>query len=573
MEAAIEALQELHKENGAVDQKVAAVQQAVEDLQSEVTTFKAAQATKDQGQDEAIAAKVAKADYEVDKKALQDEDKRLDQAIKDEAARADAAEKANKALIDAINHADTGILAQAKSHAQGLVDTEKGAREDADKALDSRLKVVEASVGDGGAIEVRVAANEAKLAGLEKDTVQAAIDQAEADAKAHAEQKIADLVDSAPEAMNTLKELADEIAANEGVYNAYIAQHAKDMAQQKSDLQKEIDDDIAAARTLISAEIDADVKAEADRAKLEEADIRADFAAADAQVLVDAKAYADQEVGKEKTRAEGQEAAIRQELADEVVQIGKDIAAAVLAEENRAKGVEDKIREDFEAADEDLSGRITDLEEMMGLGGEEGQKTALEEIREDIAALEQEDKDLAAADVRLQGEIDTKVAIADYNTKVQELANADTSLGNRIAVFEAGGDQDVAAKEVRLAAAEQKIADLKAFEAGHSHTTMEQNIAKNAQDIAKEVQDRKDAITKEVEDRDAAIAEALKSYTNTTDMMAIISNVVNSLAVTMENNKMVLKLGGKDGIAIHEASLDMATDADIDAIIAGLDEE
>jgi hypothetical protein len=41
----------------------------------------------------------------------------------------------------------------------------------------------------------------------------------------------------------------------------------------------------------------------------------------------------------------------------------------------------------------------------------------------------------------------------------------------------------------------------------------------------------------------------------------------------MENNKMVLKLGGEEGIALTEVSLDIATTDDIDAIIAGLDAE
>jgi hypothetical protein len=51
----------------------------------------------------------------------------------------------------------------------------------------------------------------------------------------------------------------------------------------------------------------------------------------------------------------------------------------------------------------------------------------------------------------------------------------------------------------------------------------------------------------------------------------MLGNVVNSLALTMENDQVVLKLGGVDGIALTSVSLDMATDAEIDAIIAGLD--
>ena len=198
----------------------------------------------------------------------------------------------------------------------------------------------------------------------------------------------------------------------------------------------------------------------------------------------------------------------------------------------------------------------------MGIGGEEADKSALEEIRDDITALEQEDKDLAAEDQRLAGEIAKKVDQTAYGTKVQAFEKADSDLGNRIKVFEAGGAQDVAAKEVRLAAAEGEIDALQQFMNGHSHSKMEADILAN-----------KNAIDKEVKtDRDAAIAAAIAPYAKSDDVKLMLGNVVNSLAISVsKDNKLVLKLGGVDGVAIHETSLDMATDDDIDAIIAGLD--
>jgi hypothetical protein len=89
--------------------------------------------------------------------------------------------------------------------------------------------------------------------------------------------------------------------------------------------------------------------------------------------------------------------------------------------------------------------------------------------------------------------------------------------------------------------------------------------------MEKGIADNKAAIEKEVEDRDAAIEAALEPYSTTEEMKQVIGNVVNSLALTMENDQVVLKLGGVDGIALTSVSLDMATDEDIDAIIAGLD--
>ena len=64
------------------------------------------------------------------------------------------------------------------------------------------------------------------------------------EAKEYADQKINDLIDGAPEAMDTLKELADAINDNKDIYDAYVAQHVQDMADLKAELQSEIDADV-----------------------------------------------------------------------------------------------------------------------------------------------------------------------------------------------------------------------------------------------------------------------------------------------------------------------------------------
>ena len=296
--------------------------------------------------DEAAAARAAE---QANAKAISDEQARaegveaeLDQAIKDEATRAAAAEA--KALEDAKKYTDQQITAanipgqiqeavdgmtaavegeaaarEAADNALGLrIDGEATARENADNALDARLDVIEGE-GEGSVkkaladakayadgkieevnnaaanLEGRVKANEDKLAGLENATVKAEIEAAQAAAEKHADDAITALVDSAPEAMNTLNELATAINANKGVYDAYVEQHAQAMAQMKSDLQ---------------AEIDADVKVEADRAKAEEADIRADFAAADAALKTELQAEIDADVKVEADRAKAAEQAL-----------------------------------------------------------------------------------------------------------------------------------------------------------------------------------------------------------------------------------------------------------------------
>ena len=78
-------------------------------------------------------------------------------------------------------------------------------------------------------------------------------------------------------------------------------------------------------------------------------------------------------------------------------------------------------------------------------------------------------------------------------------------------------------------------------------------------------------MAQEVIDRNAAITAALESYSTTEEVKAILGNVVATLNLSIVEDKVVLKLGGAEGIALSEVSLDMATNDDIDAIIAGLD--
>ena len=565
IEDRIAALEEMHSEGGDVDQKIAAVQGDIDALEQAHTKFIGEQAAKDQAQDQLIAAKADKATYEAKVEALENEDARLNQAIVDEAARADAAEKANKALIDAINNEETGILAQAK----GLIKAEEDARVEADGDLDDRLKVIENSVGQGGALEARVKANEDKLAGLEEATVKAEIEAAQAAAEKHADDAIAALVDSAPEAMDTLNELAKAINDNKGVYDSYIEQHAQAMAKQKEDLQKEIDADVAAAIAQEVIDRDAAIKVEADRAKAEEADIRADFAAADAALKQELQGEIDADVKVEKERAEAQEAAIRQELADAIAQEVEDRDAAILVENQRAVQRENKIEEDYKAADLALDGRLQNVENLLG-GQGEGDALSFAEVVEKVGDLEAKDAELVAEDQRLAGEIAKKVDQGAYNTKVAALEGED----ERIEGIAQGAQDAVDAVEGRMDTAEGEIDALQAFMNGHSHAAMEAQIAENKQGVA----DNKAAI--EVLNGDAtkegsvakSIADALAPYATEAETLAIIGQVVNSLALTMENNKMILKLGGVEGVAIHEVSLDMVTDAEIDEIVAGLDE-
>ena len=353
-----------------------------------------------------------------------------------------------------------------------------------EQGIATNKAAIEKEVKDRGeAVEGVQAAVDA----VEADVAQVKLDMATGDAKAledakkYADEKITALVDSAPDAMNTLNELATAIGAHQEVYDAYVAEVSGKLANKV--------DKVEGSRLVAETEIAA-FNAKAEVKAVEDA-------------LQAAKDYADAEDAK----------------------LEKDVT-------------------DIKAKDAEQDRRLADLEDMMGLGGEEGQKSALEEIREDIVALGEKD-------TALQGEIDA----------LEQRLDAEGGLVDRLeAVDEFKQGHSHEGLQGEIDAAEGRLDTLEAFVQAHSHETMEQGIAAN-----------KAAIEKEVEDRDAAIEEALKAYSTTEEMKTVIGNVVNSLALTMENDKVVLKLGGVDGIALTSVDLDMATDSDIDAIIAGLD--
>ena len=86
------------------------------------------------------------------------------------------------------------------------------------------------------------------------------------ESKSYTDTAIANLVDSAPEAMNTLNELAKAIGDHQTEYEAYVATVAANIATAKNETIAEADEKDTALHTTISAEIDADVKVEKERA-------------------------------------------------------------------------------------------------------------------------------------------------------------------------------------------------------------------------------------------------------------------------------------------------------------------
>jgi hypothetical protein len=348
-------------------------------------------------------------DVKVEKQRAEGKEGELAQAIADEVARADAAEKANAAEMtkqkDANQEgtlankiaANAAAIAQEVADRTAAVSEEATARANADTALDNRLKDVEVAIGKDGALEARVAANEDALAGLEKDTVQASIDQAEADAKKYADDAITALVDSAPDAMNTLNELAKAISDHGDVYEAYVEEHATAMATMKSDLQKEID---------------ADVKVVADELAKQKDDAQEGTLA--------------NKIKAEATRAEAAEKANKAAIDELIDTVGHDVLKGEIGETiEGASGLVARIiaNETFvadqPAIDQEQDRRLKELEAFKTAMGEESEGLderidALElfvngkEAEEGVPAVKSVDQKIAEAEAAAKGHADTK---------------------------------------------------------------------------------------------------------------------------------------------------------------------
>ena len=228
-------------------------------------------------------------------------------------------------------------------------------------------------------------------------------------------------------------------------------------------------------------------------------------------------------------------------------QMVKDIAAAQKAaddEKVRAEAEEAKIREEMAEAVAGVHGH----ENKEVLDGISAEKVAAWDGAQAGAEAKAAELD-AALKLELQAEIneDVKVVADDLALEKAKI----------VALQEfVDGHEDFDASEL-----EGKIQALEEFQAGHDHAQMEGDIEELQETIASKV---------EQGDIDAAV-EGLISEA---DVKVLLGNVVSSLSLAIVDNKVKLSLGSEaDGIAIAEVELDMAVDADIDEIIAGLDEE
>ena len=441
------------------------------ELQGEIDADVAAEAKLREAADKALDENVIKplqahvaaqpgVDAEQDRriKALEDDAPVKQAAIEAAQAAADQAQSE----VDVVEGRALALEGRAEAleedvaRLDGAVDVEGSVKKQIKDAIDA----VNTAAGN---LEDRVEANEAKLAGLTNATVKAEIEAAQAAAEKHADDAITALVDSAPDAMNTLNELAKAINDNKGIYDAYIEEHNTAMNNLKSDLQKEID---------------ADVKVVADElAKQKDAAQEGTLA---------------NKIKAEATRADAAEKANKAAIDELIETVGHDVIRGEIGE---------KI--------EDASGLVARI-------------LANETFVAAQPAIEQEQ------DRRL--------------TELEAFKNAmgaeSVGLDKRIDALELFVNGKEAAEGVAaVKSVDQKIADAEAAAKNHAET------------------------------QDTALHATIK---------AEMAAVIQSLAVGIVDGKLRVALGGIEGddvLVIREQKIDFVTDAEIDAIIAGLDEE
>ena len=429
------------------------------------------------------------------------------EAITAEEARARAAEQANAAALTKLNGLDTVEGSVAKS-------------------IKDALDPVKTNVSANGdaitALQGKVAANAKAITDGDAATLKSA--------KQYADKAISDLIDSAPEDRNTLNKLSEAIKANKDVYDGYVTTVNAQLATKV--------DKVAGSRLITEDEAKkfaakaetSDVADALSTAKQFTTDEVAKVNSANSAVTqrvttlegVVGKAAVPGEGGAEGTPATGlvknvadlQAKNKTQDTAIEGAQTTADnaVAAAAAAQKQADKGVADAA-----AAQADVDA----VKAQLGTGGTSGLSKDIKANTDAIAAINNAETGILATSKKYTDE-----KIGDLTTTVNANKKA------------------ISTEEARAKAAEKVNADAIAKLNGTAET--DGSVAKS-------------------------IADALADYTDTTNMKAFVASVVNTLALTMEDDKVKLKLGGVDGVTVTETSLDLCTDEDITEIINGLD--
>lgn len=380
--------------------------------------------------------------------------KEKDRAMTAEAA-VDAKAEANKAAIETLN-GDVNVAG----------------------SVDKKIKTAIDKVNtDASALAERVAANEGKLAVIQGE------------GEGSIKKAVADLVNGAPEAMNTLKELADSITEHQSAYDAYVAKVAKDIAAAKKEAKDYADTQDTALHNTITGEIgtakseaisaaakDASDKDAALENKLQdkidekvaqsEYDTKvAALTKADVDNLAAAKEYADAEDAKIEAilghkAVEGGEAATG--LCADVAANAAAIAAEATARQNADKVLTDRLDALTGDGAEGIAAKIQVVQK--ALDDHKAAQAIKDKAQDDAIDAVEGRLDVLEGGAEVEGSVAKAVADAEGRIKVTTDA-----LGGRVTTLETtvGNSNSGLVKDV---------ADLKAIDAGTRLTSAEASI-------------------------------------------------------------------------------------------------
>ncbi len=256
-----DAIDSLQSDLEAADDALAA------DIASEASTRASADSALQTAIDNEVSARQSAVSSEASTRAAADSALQAE-IDAEEIARA-AADDALDARLDILEGADTvaGSVAKALKDAKAYTDSEVSALETAVNA-------------DIAALEAADVAIDGRLDILEgADTVSGSVAKALKDAKAYADQKIADLVDGAPALLDTLNELAAAIGDDENFVTTITTSISNETsARQAADttLQGNIDA-LESALEAADADLAADIAAEQARAEAAESTLQSNI--------------------------------------------------------------------------------------------------------------------------------------------------------------------------------------------------------------------------------------------------------------------------------------------------------
>ena len=436
-------------------------------------------------------------------------------AITQEAATARAAEQANAAAIKKLN---------------GTAETEGSVAKSIKDALSPVKTDVNQAKTDITALQGSVTNNAKAITDGDAATLKSA--------KAYADKAISDLVDSAPEDRNTLNKLSEAIKANKDVYDGYVT-------TVNASLAKKVDK-VEGSRLITEKE------AKEFAAKAETSDVT--------KALDTAKTFTTDEIAK----VNSANTALGGRVTSLETLVGKDAKG-----EDPATGLVKKVA--------DLQAKNVSQDTAI----EGAQSTADNAVTAASAAQKQADKGVADAAAAKQqadkGVTDAATAQAGVDALKTQLGAAGTSGISKDVKDNKAAIDAINNPETGILALANKYTDGKIDEVTTKVTANTTAISKEQDRAKKAEKANADALAKlngtaETEGSVAkSISDALADYSNTANMKAFVASVVNTLALSMEDDKVKLKLGGVDGVTLTETSLDLCTDADIEEIITGLD--